>query len=47
MLRDKIHDLTNELDHLRHRAAMPDVAMEAENRRLKAELAEKQRETER
>lgn len=47
MLRDKIQDLTSELEHIRHRSAMPDVTLEAENRRLKAELSEKQRETER
>jgi regulator of replication initiation timing len=43
MLRDKVHDLTAELEQ-RVRDRTPDRAVESENRHLKAELADKQRE---
>ena len=46
MLCDKVHSLTAELDQ-RARSRTPDRAIEAENRHLKAELADKQRENDR
>ena len=46
ILSDKVHALTAELD-ARVRSRTPDRALEAENRHLKAELADRQRELER
>jgi predicted nucleic acid-binding Zn-ribbon protein len=46
MLRDKVHNLTTELEY-KNRTRESDLGAEVENRQLKSELSDKQRENDR